>query len=163
MTTEIQKGESRVNPWTDFDRAFEEMREGLLGSFGWASPFTDLANAVDAPASPGLRPARADVTDTGQGYRIVAEIPGIPKDQLDVRVRGTSVEIRGEQARETEETKKQYVYRERTDSGYYRHVELPEPVVASKVSAKLENGLLELDLPKQHPEPTAAEVKVAVQ
>jgi len=163
MTTEIQKRENRIDPWTDFDRAFDEMREHLLNSFGYASPLAGLAIPADAPANPVLRAARADVTDTGKSYRIVAEIPGIPKDQLDVRVRGSSVEIRGEQARETEETKKQYVYRERTYSGYYRHVELPEPVVASHVTAKLENGLLELDLPKEHPEPTPAEVKVAVQ
>jgi len=159
MTTEIEKRESAIDPWTDFDRAFDEMREQFLSAFGFASPFAAIAPAAKTPA---LRAARADVTDLGTSYQIVAEIPGIPKDQLDVRVRGTGVEIRGEQAKETEESRKQYVYRERTYSGYYRHVELPEPVEATKVTAKLENGLLELTLPKQHPEPTPEEVKVAV-
>jgi HSP20 family protein len=163
MTTEIQQRETRVDPWTDFDRAFDELREHFLSSFGFASPFAGPAAPADARAAPIFRAARADVTDAGKSYKIVAEIPGIPKDQLDVRVRGSSVEIRGEQARDTEETKQQYVYRERTYSGYYRRVELPEPVVASKVTAKLDNGLLELELPKQHPEPTPEEVKVAVQ
>jgi len=159
MTTEIQPKESRIDPWTDFDRAFEEMRDEFLGAFGFAIP-----RPASAPAakSPGLRAARADVTDLGKSFQIVAEIPGIPKDQLDIRVRGNLVEIRGEHATETKESKKQYVYRERTSAGYYRQVELPEPVVASKVTAKLENGLLELDLPKEHPVPAPEEVKVAV-
>jgi len=162
MTTEIQNRETRASPWTDLDRAFEEVRQGFFDSLGWPSPFALVASADDAPG-PILRAARADVTDTGTSYKIVAEVPGIPKEQLDIRVRGSAVEIRGEHARETEEKKEQYVHRERTYSGYYRHVELPEPVVAKDVKAKLENGVLEVDLPKEHPTPTPEEVKLTVQ
>ncbi|MCI4345017.1 MAG: Hsp20/alpha crystallin family protein, partial [Thermoplasmata archaeon] len=91
-----------------------------------------------------------------------AEIPGIPKDRLDIRVRGTNVQIRAEQNEETKNDGKEYLYRERTFQGFFRDFELPEPVIASKATAKFENGLLELELPKEHPTSEPAEVKVPV-
>lgn len=162
MTREIQKRESRSDPWADLDRAFDEMRERLFDVWD-LRPFGLPFAPVEAREGGFFRAARTDVTDTGKAYRIVAEIPGIPKDRLDIRVRGTNVEIRGENVATKEEKDQHFVHRERSYSGYYRTLELPEPVVATEAKAKVENGLLELELPKQHPTPSESEVKVAVQ
>jgi HSP20 family protein len=155
MTKEIQKREKPVDPWTEIDRAFDAMRRRFAESFGIA-PF----GAFEAEGV--LRSPRTDVTDTGKSYKVVAEIPGISKEQLDIRVRGTTVEIRGESAGETEEKSEHYLHRERTYSGYYRALELPDPVVATEAKAKVTNGLLELELPKQNPTPSEKEVKISV-
>ena len=158
MTKEIEKQESRPDVWSDFDRAFAELSAGLFQPFG----FPGFAPAVRS--GEGLfRPARTDVSDTGSAYRIVAEIPGIPKEKLDIRVRGATVEIRGETTEEKEENGTAFVHRERVQRGYYRTLELPESVVAADAKAKVEHGLLELELPKQHPKPSPAEVQVRVQ
>jgi HSP20 family protein len=93
---------------------------------------------------------------------VIAEIPGIPREKLDVRVRGTAVEIRGESGTGTEEKDERYLHRERTYAGYYRVLELPEPVVGTDAKATVVNGLLELDLPKQNPAPSEEGIKVAV-
>jgi HSP20 family protein len=162
MTTEIQKRESRVDPWTDLDRAFDAMRRRFFDAWGlqpFGAPFVPFEGTPEG----FFRVARTDVTDTGPSYKVVAEIPGIPKEKVDVRVRGTMVEIRAESANESEEKEAEYAHRERTYAGYYRSFELPEPVVATEAKAKVENGLLELELPKQHPTPSESEVKVAVQ
>lgn len=161
MTKEIQKKESRVDPWNDLDRAFDEMRQRVFDVWG-LQPFGASFYPFEGREAGFFRAARTDVSDTGKSYKIVAEIPGIPKDQLDIRVRGTTVEIRGEASKESEEKAKAFVHRERTYSGYYRSLELPEPVVATEAKAKVENGLLELELPKQTPTPSEAEVKIAV-
>jgi len=155
MTSEIQPRESRADPWTEIDRAFDAMHREFAQSLGLV-PFGPFE--MDRT----LRTPRTDVTDTGEAYKVVAEIPGIPKEKLDIRVRGTSVEIRGENETQTEEKQKQYLHRERTYAGYYRALELPEPVVASKANAKVVNGLLELELPKQTPTRAEPEVKVSV-
>jgi HSP20 family protein len=157
MTKEIEKRESRPELWSEFDRAFNEMSSRFFEPFG-------LGPLVPSVRSDGalFRPARTDVSDTGSAYRIVAEVPGIPKEKLDIRVRGTTVEIRGEATEEKETKGTSFVHRERSYQGYYRTVELPEPVVASDAKAKVENGLLELELPKQHPSPEPDEVKVPV-
>ena len=155
MTSEIQKRESNADPFSDFDRAVDAMQRRLARSFG-VLPFGPFET------EPGLRAPRMDVTDTGAAYKVVAEIPGIPKERLDIRVRGASVEIRAENEAETEEKDERYLRRERTYSGYYRALELPEPVVASEAKAQVVDGVLELELPKQNPTPSEEEVKVPV-
>jgi HSP20 family protein len=157
MTKELAKQETLTDPWSELDRAVGELGWRLFEPFGWGT----LAPAV-RPDGSVLRPARTDVADTGTAYRIVAEIPGIPKEQLDIRVRGTTVEIRGEHAEEKATDGTTLVHRERSSRGYYRLLELPEAVVAGDAKAKLENGLLDLELPKQHPTPSPDEVRVRV-
>jgi HSP20 family protein len=157
MTTAIQNDEPSTDLWTDLDRAFAQSRERFLGALGLSSIV-----AVGPNGAP-LRAARLDVADTGKTFKITADVPGIPKDKLDIRVRGTSVEIRGEHAEEKEEKGTEYVHRERTYAGFYRSLDLPEPVVGDQAQAKVDNGVLELELPKVTPTPSADGVKVAVQ
>ena len=155
MTNEIETRESETEPWTAFDRAFDALRQSFVESFG-VLPFS-TRDDLDVWRAP-----RTDVTDTGKTYKILAEVPGIPKEKIDIRVRGPIVEIRGENASENEEKQKPYLRRERTYSGYYRALELPEPVVGAEAKAKVTDGVLELELPKQNPTPSADEVKVSV-
>jgi len=157
MTKELANKASETDLWSDFDRAFNELSARFFEPWGLA-PYAPSVRAGGA----FLRPARTDVSDTGTAYRIVAEVPGIPKEKLDIRVRGSTVELKGESSQEKETSEASYVHRERTYQGYYRLLELPEPVVASDAKAKVENGLLELELPKQHPSPGPDEVKVRV-
>jgi HSP20 family protein len=156
MTSEIQKQESQADPWSDLDRALDAMQRRFAESFG-ILPFGPFES------EPGFRAPRTDVTDTGTAYKVVAEIPGIPKEKLDIRIRGATVEIRAEHEAEKEEKEERYLRRERTYSGYYRAFELPEPVVAADAKAKVQDGVLELELPKQTPTPSEEEVKVSVQ
>jgi HSP20 family protein len=162
MTTEIKKAERPTDPWSELDRAIEQTRTQLYQAFG-LQPFGRLFGPFDSvDTTPFLRAARVDVADTGKTFKVVAEIPGIPKEQLDIRVRGTSVEIRAEQAKETEKKDADYVHRERMYTGFYRALELPEPVVATEAKAQVLNGVLELELPKVTPTPSSDEVKVPV-
>jgi len=161
MSSEIQEPESQSGPSTDIDRALDAMRHQCVDLWGIPLFGGSFLSAGTDPSTV-YRAARTDVTDTGTAYRVVVEVPGIPKDKIDIRVRGTSVEIRGESSQEKEESGTEFVHRERAYAGYFRSLELPEPVVATEAKAKVENGLLELELPKQHPTPSPAEVKVAV-
>ena len=154
MTREIETRARPGDEWSDFDRAFHEMTTRFFEPFGFAPALVSDGGVY--------RPARTDVRDTGTAYRIVAEVPGIPKEKLDIRIRGSTVEIRGETAEETETKDGPFVHRERAYQGYYRSLELPEAVVPGEAKAKVDNGLLELELPKQHPSPSSTEVKVRV-
>lgn len=162
MTAEIKKLKSPADPWSELDRVLDETRNQFYRTFG-LQPFGSVFAPFEGTSTgPLFRAPRLDVADTGKAFRIVAEIPGIPKDHLDIHVRGTTVEIRGEQAKETEEKSKEYVHRERSYAGFYRSLEMPEPVVATQAKAKVENGVLELELPKVTPTPSSRDVKISV-
>ncbi len=162
MTKEIQEAERSTDPWSDLDRALELTRAQFYQAFG-LSPLVAVGTVGPNGTPAEFRAPRLDVADTGKSYRIVAEIPGIPKEQLEIRVRGTNVEIRGESSKDTEAKDAEYVHRERTYAGFYRSFEMPEAVVAADAKAKVANGVLELELPKVNPTPSSDEVKVPVQ
>ena len=148
------------SPWTDLDTVWDELRSHFFDSFGFL-PFAN--GAAETETGLATRRPRTDIQDTGATYKIVAEVPGIPKDRLEIRVKGSEVEIRAENETTTESKEPPFVHRERAYRGFYRSFELPEPVVGSEAQAHLEQGVLELTLPKQTPTPSPEAVKVAVQ
>jgi HSP20 family protein len=147
------------DPWTDLENVFDELRNRFFAPFGTFS----LPRVATLSAFPlATRVPRTDIQETEDAYKIVAEIPGIPKERLEISVKGANVEIRAENETTSESKGQAYVHRERSYHGFFRSFELPEPVIGSDAQAKLENGVLELTLPKQAPKPTAKEVKVKV-
>ncbi len=147
MTDTIEAQETRPDLRNDVDRLFAEVSSRLFDP---------------CSGDPQLWAPPTDVEETPAAYTIAAEVPGIPKEKLDIRIRGATVEIRGKHGTETNSDGKTFVYRERQHHGYYRRVELPEPVVAGEAKATVENGVLTLELPKEHPTTAPAEVKVRV-
>ncbi len=156
MTTEIVSRPT-TDLWSQIDRAFDDLHDHFLDAFGGAPARLFRGDMPDA------RAARVDVVDTGSAYRIVAEVPGIPKENLDLKVRGATVEIRGQFEQTKESNEPSYLHRERFYNGFYRRLELPEEVVGTEAKAKMNHGLLELELPKVHPLPETGEVKIAIQ
>jgi HSP20 family protein len=100
---------------------------------------------------PEVRAPYCDLIDMGKEYKLRAEIPGIPKDKIDITIDRTSVEISAEAKTETDEEKKGYVSRERTYSSLYRSMAFPEEVVPEKAKATYQDGILELRVPKKTP------------
>jgi HSP20 family molecular chaperone IbpA len=86
-----------------------------------------------------------DIYEVPDGLVVMADVPGVTPDSLDVRVDNHVLTIRGhaEHAPQVEPT-----YREYELVNYYRQFELSEKVDASKISADLKQGVLMLTLPK---------------
>jgi HSP20 family protein len=94
-----------------------------------------------------------DLIDKEDRYELKIEVPGIEKEKIKVIATNDSVEISGEQPKEeeSEDKRKRYIYNERSYSSFYRSIPMPEEIVSSKVKAKLNNGLLHIQLPKKNP------------
>jgi HSP20 family protein len=96
----------------------------------------------------GMIPA-VDLTETDTAFIVKAEMPGISKDQVTISVREDSITIKGEQKKETEKKEERYHLRE-TYQGYFeRALALPGVIDAGKASAKMEDGVLTVTLPKK--------------
>ncbi len=136
--------------WTspsDFERAFER----LSRQFFEAAPKSSLAFWGER------LPALADVVDKGTSFVLRVDLPGVPKEKIDVRVNGSTVSIRAENVETTAD--EGYLCRERAYRQLERTLELPEPVVAEQVKAEYKDGVLSIEVPKAHP---ATEQKISV-
>jgi len=92
-----------------------------------------------------LTPA-ANILETGDGYLLEAEMPGVNRDGLEVTVENGQLTIQGRRA--PREVKGQQIYRESRPWDYRRVFELDPSIDTSRVTAKIDQGVLRLHLPK---------------
>ena len=103
---------------------------------------------------------RADVFEQNGSLVVKAELPGVPKEQIEVTVDGGNLVIRGERRAE-EEVKEEDFYRlERNVGSFYRRLPLPEGVKEEDISASFADGVLEVRMPK--PPAAPAPNKIAI-
>jgi HSP20 family protein len=99
----------------------------------------------------GDRPTglRMDVYETETAYRVVADVPGVQKEDIHISIVGSEVavsaEVKQEHAVGSEE---KLLVRERFAGKYQRVLTLGHEIDESKAQAKYVNGVLELTLPK---------------
>jgi HSP20 family protein len=109
---------------------------------------------------------KVDVVDTGTSVEIYAEIPGIHKENVEVKVEpGNILCIKGQRGEETSsDDSKKYVLRELKRSSFSRKFLLGETLDSKKVTAKFENGMLVINIPKVKTTPPEEEtVKVTIE
>lgn len=88
----------------------------------------------------------ANILETGDGYTLEAEMPGVTKEGLEVTVENGELTVVGR--RQAEVTKGQALYRESRGWDYRRTFELDPSIDAGRISAKMDQGILRLHLPK---------------
>jgi HSP20 family protein len=88
----------------------------------------------------------ANILETKEGYVLEAEMPGVNKDGLEVTVENGELTIFGRRA--VAENKGREIYRESRASDYRRTFELDPSIDTTKVSARIDQGVLTLHLPK---------------
>ena len=112
---------------------FKELR-------AWQKNFFNDENAVTI---------KTDIKDTGDCYVIDAELPGYKKEEINVDVNDDILTISAEKHNEVnEEEKNGYIRRERYYGSVSRSFNISE-VEAAEITAKHENGVLTLTLPKK--------------
>lgn len=129
---------------SDIDRLFGTMNrlqkklDNLYGDYG--RPFGyRWESASVAP--------RTNLYERGDNFEIRAEVPGLEKDNLNVKIQGNYLEISGERISDAPEGYKTHKT-ERGVGSFSRSFTLPADVDSTKVEATLKNGVLYLTLPK---------------
>ena len=132
--------------WSDLDQ--------LMGAMElFRNLVNNRLNEVDQPYAAGqARIAgstypRTNLSDTGDNLEVIAEVPGLAKEDLNVKIQGNYLEISG--ARTTDAPEGYTTHRtERGTASFSRSFTLPYDVDAGKVEATLRDGLLLMKLPK---------------
>ena len=100
-----------------------------------------------------------DIYETQEGLVVKADLPGVSKNSMDIRVENNLLTIRANPAHVAPG---EPIYREYGLVNFFRQFELNERVDQSKISAELNHGVLTLNLPKaEEAKPRKIDVKVA--
>jgi len=124
-----------TSPMTELQH---EMNRLFGRFFGDTTPFFD-----SFPAFPPV-----SVSENDKAFTVTAEIPGIAAEELDVRVDGNMLTIRGEKKDEKKDEKDNWYRVERSYGSFTRRIELPSAVDTAHVEASLDKGVLTLKLPR---------------
>ena len=116
----------------ELDRIFDQT---FFGSNGEAGSLSHWSPAVD-------------VRETEDGILVSTELPGLTSKDVNVTVENGVLSISGERKQEWEEKEGETHLLERHYGKFERSFRLPRSVDSEKVSAKFENGVLEVELPK---------------
>ena len=124
----------------NFDRLFDES-------------FDRLFSGADAAAAWARSPS-LDVAESEQAYTVTLDLPGVAKDDVKVSVEGSRVSIEAKSAKSGDRKEGDRVLlRERAASSYARSFVLPAELDEARSNAKLEHGVLTLELAKRQTTP----------
>ena len=107
--------------------------------------------ALDDLRSPSLRstsfPA-VDVVENEQGFELVAEVPGLKKEDVKIAVERRTLTLSGERKHYGFPDGTKIIRHETQTDPFSRAFELPEEVDGNQISAELTNGILRVRLPR---------------
>ncbi len=108
-----------------------------------------LDRFLSEPAA--LRPwtPAVDVAESDDELILTADLPGLTKDQIQVRIEDGALLIAGDRKFVNEDKQTGYHRIERSYGSFKRYFSLPDTVQPDKVEAKYENGVLKVTLPKK--------------
>jgi len=142
---------TKYEPWGMLRQMRKEMDDlfnrGYLDSGQLAS---NSANWVPA----------VDVKEEDNRFIIHADIPGVAPNDIKVKIENRVLTIQGEKKHERSESEKNFRGIERSSGSFFRQFTLPESADTDKVSAKSNNGVLELIIPKAEKTNSSREVTV---
>jgi HSP20 family protein len=128
----------RLDPFRGFTRMQREMDRLMRG----------FLTPVETEEEEGIRVPSVDISETDTEIVVKAELPGIKKEELEIEVLPETLSLSAEVEREREEEGRIFRRRERVWGRFEREIPLPVEVKPDAANAKLENGLLEIRLPK---------------
>jgi HSP20 family protein len=103
---------------------------------------------------------KVDVVETENAYEIHVAVPGVTKDDFKIDLHDNYLTISGERKVSDEKKEKNFRSIETQYGAFSRSFSLPENVAAEKINAKYNNGILELNIPKDEKKQLMQTIKV---
>jgi len=104
-----------------------------------------------------------DVIDSGNEYVVKAELAGLKKENVQIEVGTNELSLTARSEVEKEEKGRTYLHRERAFSTFRRYMGFAESIDTHKVSASMNEGILEVRLPKLELKPEKKRAKITIQ
>ena len=135
------------------------MLNGLMKSNGWfPTMFDDFFNTDFMPRANSTETAEND-KESENAYTMELATPSIKKVYCRVAINdegNLTIAIENKQEHKHEDSHRHYLRREFSYSNYEQNYVLPDDVVKDQISAKVEDGILTITMPKTEPKEKAA-------
>lgn len=145
---------------------------GSRGFTGRGDPFQELHREVNrlfddtfrgmdvGRGSQGSMMApRIDIHEAGDDLEITAELPGVAPNDVDLRIEGDLLTIRGEKRRERKDEQAHIV--ERSYGSFSRSIQLPFQPDPEQVRADFEHGVLKVTVPRQGQQEKSRRIEIS--
>lgn len=127
-----------IYPTTRYAEPFDQLFDTFFGNAGRAANGNSL-----------MRAPETDVIETEREIRVVCEMPGLRRENIELDVENNVLTIRGEKREErTEGQNGRYHLAERRWGTFARSFVLPRDVDAENIQAAFEDGVLMVSIPK---------------
>jgi HSP20 family protein len=104
---------------------------------------------LDQPVLPtGAWTPPSDVIETRDGFVVQVELPGIPREQIEIRAEPETLVVRGERRLEGQARPESFHRMERSYGPFSRTFHLPTEVDPTGLVTELQDGLLRVEIPK---------------
>lgn len=138
--------------FTSLGSRINRMLNDVFAGSDWQYPDTAVASWVPP----------VDVLEEKDGIRILAELPGVKPEDVQIAIENNVLTIKGTKQQQTEEKTEQVRRYERTYGTFARTFTLPTTVDAANIKATYENGVLTVTLPKvEQAKPRQIQIEVA--
>ncbi len=139
----------------ELDRVFDNFKRDFEHAFApaFAAKPLHLFEATTA----------CDLVDEGDKFVVTADMPRIKKEEINLNVGDDYIDISAEHKESEEEKKKKYIKKEHSEVSIHRRISLPDRVKSSDVKAKLNNGILTVEIPKEKPTPEPKTTKIKIE
>jgi HSP20 family protein len=103
-----------------------------------------------------------DILEKDGNLLLRAELPGMTEKQIDLKLEGNTLTLKGERRMDNEDKKSNYHRVESFYGSFTRSFRLPDTVDVEKINAEYKNGVLTVTIP-QRPEVKPREIPVSTQ
>jgi HSP20 family protein len=125
-------------PTTRYAQPFDQLFDSVFGNGGRSNGASTL-----------MRAPETDVVETEKEIRVVTEMPGLKRDNIEIDVENNVLTIRGEKREErTEGEQGRWHLAERRYGTFSRSFVLPRDVDAENIQASFQDGVLTVSVPK---------------
>jgi HSP20 family protein len=124
--------------------------------------FGPVSSGVSARESLSQWDPAVDIFDKGNELMLQIEVPGMKKEDIQIRLENNVLTVQGERKRESEIKEERFYRAERSYGAFSRSFTLPGTVSVDKIQAQYKDGVLTVNVPKaKGAQPRHIEVKVA--
>ncbi len=153
--------------------AWTQTGSAYRAASSWASPQSDTATQETIPELDKLRRRmgeflnqgledfqkkgyiegqagpKTDILEKDGAYYLLMDLPGVKKSEINIEVKGQEILISGERKVEEEFKVSNLVKIERRYGNFERLYAIPDEFIADQISAKYENGVLQIKIPRK--------------